>query len=171
MNDVNKCPKCGYTSDVVFEECLKCGVITENFLKREKKIEELDKQFHKVEKTLKKDTSKNLFITIISKTWLWPVPLMLIQLWVLFASESIWEATTAMTNTRVIYKVNAAQHTIIGLVVIPLVYWLTYTQVIPALLHVYRPSEVELGCANILMRALVFLALCWNTYAIIIKYG
>jgi len=52
MSSINKCPKCGYSSDMAFEECPKCGLVIEKFMKienskkRQKRIEELERELN-----------------------------------------------------------------------------------------------------------------------------
>ena len=56
MSSINKCPKCGYSSDMAFEECPKCGVITKKIIEiqnrqeKQKRIEELEKRLCELEK-------------------------------------------------------------------------------------------------------------------------
>jgi len=56
MPSINKCPKCGYSSDIAFEECPKCGLIIEKFIEiqkrqeKQKRIEKLEKKLDELEK-------------------------------------------------------------------------------------------------------------------------
>ncbi|MFQ5901906.1 MAG: phospholipid scramblase-related protein [Thermodesulfobacteriota bacterium] len=43
-NVVKICPKCGFTSDIDFDDCPKCGVIISKFLKRERELKEFEER-------------------------------------------------------------------------------------------------------------------------------
>ena len=40
MDAANQCPKCGYSSNNMFEECPHCGIIIAKFIERDARIEE-----------------------------------------------------------------------------------------------------------------------------------
>ena len=60
MTNTTKCPKCGYSSDIAFEECPQCEVVIEKFMKiknskeKQQKIEELEKKIIEKEKKIKR---------------------------------------------------------------------------------------------------------------------
>jgi len=66
MSSINKCPKCGYSSDMAFEECPKCGVIIEKFIEaqkrqeKQKRIEKLEKRLDELEKIDTPSKPRNL---------------------------------------------------------------------------------------------------------------
>lgn len=60
MLSKNKCPQCGYSADIAFEECHQCGVIIKKFVEaqkrqeKQKRIKELEKKIVEKEKKIKR---------------------------------------------------------------------------------------------------------------------
>lgn len=172
MYRANRCPKCGYASETAFEICMKCGVVVEKFLLKRTRAGRMPTRPVEADTDSPASICATLFY-IVWRGWLWPVPLILVQTWILLNSEAIWTTKAAFTSGRTIHESIAGDHAIIGLVFLSLSYWFTYTPLFSTLMETAEgvTSEASARCAVVLLRALVFSALCWNTYVMVVKYG
>ncbi len=153
------CPNCGFKNtelDVYPDhECPQCGIIYNKYNNKGEISQKPETPLSNAPET-QDPPIRNLFISIISKTWLWPVPLIVVQLlWLLF-------------NFR---KVKDPVVLLLSILICIIVYWLTYTSFFRyaqyASWYTKAPSEEEIGCIVILFRIAMFLGLCFIMYLII----
>lgn len=153
------CPKCGFKNTELDvypdDECPQCGIIYNKYQNEEKKSAEQKGEFSKASAAPPK-TAGNHFISIISKTWLWPIPLVLVQL--LWLSFNYGKAKDPLGLLAAI-------------VFFFVIYLLTYTPFFRyaqyASWYTKAPTEQEIGCIVVLFRIVVFLGLCFIMYLII----
>ncbi len=170
MTDHFKCPKCGYTSKESFKECPSCGIIPAKFLK----IEEETKIFKNARHITTADDSGNAFLRVFKKPWIWPVPPVLIHAWVLITSDTIWGEKSYITNRINAYEADTGVVTLIGMLVLPVLYWLTFTPLFPFLVSLpgfhKKSTGAEIGCVVSLARVFLLVIFYWNSYAILTRY-
>jgi len=173
MDKTNTCPKCGYTSETAFDECVKCGVVVAKFQMPEGRITPPPDNVYGSGKTI----STGIFSTIfyfVRKAWLWPIPLVLIQIWVLITSDAIWTTEVTYVSKYSFHRGIAAHQTIFGFGVITLLYWLMFTPIITSLPEYgsdENNSEAMIKCSIMFLRVLMFSTLCFFTYRTVARFG
>lgn len=172
MLKTNKCPKCGYSSDTAFEVCMRCGIVVMKFRQRREGTYRADKPTPAVDEEGSRGSCRT-FLYIISRKWLWPVPLIFINGWVLLTSETIWTTRAPFVSRGGFQEAIAGERITLGFAFLLLVYWVTCTPIANYLGVGARgeASEAEVGCAVILLRALILLALCYITFQTFVNYG
>ncbi|MFH1980916.1 MAG: hypothetical protein ABIL58_03645 [Pseudomonadota bacterium] len=110
--ETNICPKCSYRSDETFNECPKCGIIVEKFLKRKgneeskAKIAALENQKNKLKKEITNTEKKKQLSTRTAKVKEWIIGNALrVKKWILADKKRLYGAMAIVILVFVIIPV------------------------------------------------------------------